>query len=131
MENKVSQEGYVSLMAALLISFVLLFAVVATTFEGFESLSGVLDRENKEISFNLALSCLDQAVLRIVQSPSWQPGPAGEKIFIDDFFCTIKTLKTENDFFEIISEAGVGKSYVSVFGIFDPENLAFISVKEI
>jgi|GEM_PF-6032856 len=114
MKNKIyfgkCAEGYVALMAVLIISLVTLMAASATSFGGFGGLSAVLNRENKEISLNLAWSCLDQAILRIVQSPSWQLKDEGENVFIDSWSCEIVSIEKEEDQFLIKTFSEVGRA---------------------
>jgi len=125
------RSGFASLISVLLISFLLLSLVSASSFEGFNSLSGVFYRENKEISYNMALSCLDQAFLRIVQSPSWRPNEFNREIFIGGFSCLIKNVEVNNQKVTVISESEVGESVTSLLGVFDQETFEIIYIREL
>lgn len=130
--RKKKTGGYAALLAVVIISFMAFTAVSSSSLEGIKSFFGVLDRENKEIGFNLALSCFDQAVLRVVQNPNWQPSSTSEELFLDGGTCLIKEISfLDNQNFKVMTEAKVGKTHTSLTGVFDLLNFEIISLKEI
>jgi len=123
------KHGYVALMAVLIISFVLLSVSITTNFESFQSLSGAFNRELKEISLNLAQSCLDRAIVIIIQSPSWQPPAGGKRLFIEEYQCLILKTERQNSLITIETEGQAGNAFTSLRAVFDEENLKIISLK--
>lgn len=130
MLNKM-EKGYIALMTTLIISFVLLSAVITASFESFWNLAGIWQRHSKELSFSLAESCFDQAIVRKLQNPNYEPLPEGELIKIENFSCKILSVEKDADFFIIKTESSVDKTFTRLQGIFDPENFKIISLEEL
>ena len=66
------QRGFIALMSAVVISVVLLLLATAGSLTGFYSRANILDSEYKEKSAALAEACVDQALLELVNDPSWE-----------------------------------------------------------
>ena len=67
-------KGFVALMSVILISAILLVLVfVLETWSFFQRIDA-LDSENKRISLELAESCIDAAILKAAQNPSYGGG---------------------------------------------------------
>jgi len=131
MRNNLSQ-GYAALISILIICFVLLSIVTATSFESFEILLNVWSRHSKIMSSELAESCVDQAVIRVLQNPNFRVLENGESIKIDeDFFCRIVSIHKQDPLFVIQTEASVNKIFTKIESVFDPENFKIISLKEL
>lgn len=126
-----SKKGYIALMATLIISFVLLSVSIITNFGSFQSLSGALNRELKEISLNLAESCLDQAIVISIQRPNWQPPEGGKRLYIEEYSCLILETEREDSLITIETEGQAGRAFTILRAVFDEENLKIISLEEI
>jgi len=125
-----SKKGYVALMATLIISFVLLSVSITTNFESFQSLSGALNRELKEISLNLAESCLDQAIVISIQSPNWQLPEGGKRLDIEEYSCLIIKTERQDSLITIETQGQAGHVFTSLRAIFDEENFKIISLEQ-
>ena len=131
MRNNLSQ-GYAALISILIICFVLLSIVTATSFGSFEILLNVWSRHSKIMSSELAESCVDQAVIRVLQNPNFRVLENGESIKInEDFFCRILSIQKQDSLFVIQTETSVNKIFTKLEGVFDPENFKIISLKEL
>ena len=129
--TKNSKNGYVALTAILLISFILLSVIITASSSGFLSLSSFLNRESKEISLNLAQSCLDQAIVNIIQSPSWRPKVEGEILTRGEYFCTIRSLERNSPDVTIETVGEFNKSFTILRAEFNEETLEIISLEEL
>jgi len=123
--------GYVALMAILIISFILLSVIITANFEGFWGLSNFLNRESKEISVNLAESCLDQAIVNIIQGPSWRPLPEGEVLVRGEYFCTIRSLERNSPDVTIETVGEFNKSFTILRAEFNEETFEIVSLEEL
>ena len=123
--------GYVALIAILIISFIMLSITISTGFEGFWSLSNFSNRESKEISLNLAQSCLDQAIVNIIQSPSWRPKVGGEVLTRGEYFCTIRSLERNSPDVTIETTGEFNKSFTILRGQFNEETLEIVFIEEL
>ena len=74
MTNLKSQEGFIALISAIVISFLLITITVALNFVGFYGRFNILDSEYKETSVGLAEACADSAMLQLVQGIMPLPG---------------------------------------------------------
>lgn len=66
-----TNNGYIALITAVLLSVSLLTLVVAVSFEGFFSRFSVLESEQKEHSAYLAESCVNTGILKIAQDTDY------------------------------------------------------------
>jgi len=123
--------GYVALIAILIISFIMLSITITTGFEGFWSLSNFSNRESKEISLNLAESCLDQAIVNIIQSPSWRPPLEGEILERGEYFCTIRSLERNSPDVTIETIGEFNKSFTILRAEFNEETLEIVFIEEL
>ncbi len=69
--NKKSNNGFVALMSAIIISVVLLLLATSLSLTGFYDRSNILDRELKEKSSALAEACVDTAILKLANDPTY------------------------------------------------------------
>src|SRR3989344_8636029 len=129
--TKNSKNGYVALTAILLISFILLSVIITASSSGFWSLSSFLNRESKEISLNLAESCLDQAIVNIIQSPSWRPPLEGEILERGEYFCTIRHLARNSPDVIIETVGEFNKSFTILRAEFNEETLELEELEEL
>lgn len=129
--RKYNKRGYVALMAVLIISFILLSISITTSFVNFYNISGILNRELKEISYNTALACLDQAVVKVIQSSNWRPGLKGVSINLGDYSCSILKIEKQSNDFVIETESQVRGVKTNIKAIFDKEDIKLISIEEI
>ena len=125
------KNGYVALISILIISFIMLSITITTGFEGFWSLSNFSNRESKEISLNLAESCLDQAIVNIIQSPSWRPPLEGEILERGEYFCTIRHLARNSPDVIIETVGEFNKSFTILQGEFNEETLEIVFLEEL
>ena len=84
-QNK--QHGFMALISTIIISIILLSMAVSLNLTNFYAQSNTLDSEFKEISFNLAESCIQIALLKIIQNPNYHPD--NELMNINSKTCTL------------------------------------------
>ena len=130
MTNMKLNSGYIAIITTLIISFVLTSSILSVSLLGYQSRSNLLDRELKIKSFSFALGCLDQAILRIVQSPGWQP-PSSEFLSDDSVACYVKRLQREGQEITFYIQSVAGKSVTNLRARFDEEEFEIISLEEL
>lgn len=89
-DNK-NSRGYIALISAIIISFILISLTLTVSASGYFSRANVSSIEYKRISFGLAESCANTALLNVAQNFYYVPPLGGEIVPVGDETCTIKT----------------------------------------
>lgn len=92
MTHSNQQRGFMALISTIIISVILLSMAVSLNLTNFYTQSNMLDAEFKEISFNLAESCTQIALLKLIKNPSYHPD--NEVASINGNTCTIISINT-------------------------------------
>ena len=71
-------KGFVALMSVIIIGAMLSLFVFTLGVSTFYSRYGIFDSENKHMSVALADACVNSAILKIAQNPSYAPAAGGE-----------------------------------------------------
>lgn len=87
-----NEKGFVALMAAIVISLILITLTVTLNQSGFFTRSALLDAEYKERSAALAEACADTALLKLAGNPSYS---GNEIIPIGTDICKIRPTKLD------------------------------------
>lgn len=87
---KNSNEGFIALISAVIISLVLMMVVFSVSTLGFFSRFNQLDSEYKEKSSALAESCVDLAILKLIENKDY---PGNEVVISADSSCEIKPIQ--------------------------------------
>lgn len=90
-QNK--QHGFMALISTIIISIILLSMAVSLNLTNFYAQSNTLYSEFKEISFNLAESCTQIALLKIIQNPNYHPD--NEVVSMHRDTCTIISINAD------------------------------------
>ena len=85
-------SGFMALMSAIIISVVLLLLVTNLSLTGFYDRSNILDGELKERSSALAEACVDTAILKLANDPTYSP--TNEDVFIGSDKCVINSISS-------------------------------------
>lgn len=87
------QNGFMALISTIIISVILLSMAVSLNFTNFYTQSNTLDSELKETSFNLAESCVNIGLLKLIQNPNYHPD--NELVNINSNTCTIISINVD------------------------------------
>lgn len=87
-----TQRGYIALMAALILSFILVGFTVVVSNSGFFSRFNAEDAEFKRVSLGLAESCANAALLKIGQNYNYTPAVGGDTITVGTQTCLINSV---------------------------------------
>jgi len=131
MKIMISQQGYIALISAILISTSLLILTISVSFEGFYSRFMVSGSEQKEISTYLAKSCVNTAILKIAQDRNYLT-KSMEIITVGDTTCHIISIETGNIFVSnrlIKAQGRSGQAYTNLVVEIDPSVLPHIAIK--
>lgn len=118
------QHGFMALISTIIISVILLSMAVSSNLSNFYNQTNTLDSELKEISFNLAESCVNIGLLKLIQNPNYHPN--NELVDIDSNTCTIisinaNTIETSADY----------KNYITYLGAkINPNDASIESLEE-
>jgi hypothetical protein len=94
------KNGFVALIATIIISIVLLGMVLGRSWSSFQSRFDSLDSEFKKISLGLAESCAHLSLLKIAQNYYYSPASSGDTLRIGTDYqnrtetCTIVSVAT-------------------------------------
>ena len=91
-KKNVKESGFVALVTATVLSFVLILVAVTLNQSGFFTRRALLDSEYKERSAALAEACADNALLRLAANPSYA---GNELISIDGDNCQIRPIQQD------------------------------------
>ena len=91
-KKNVKESGFVALVTATVLSFVLILVAVTLNQSGFFTRRALLDSEYKERSAALAEACADNALLRLAANPSYA---GNELISIDSDNCQIRPIQQD------------------------------------
>ena len=116
--SKKTNKGFMALMSAIIISFILLLIVTSLGFTSFYGRSNILDFELKERSSALAEACGDMAILKITNDPAYNPANEsidvanGESCIIRSVSGSPKAIRIKADYKNYITnlEIEVGPS---------------------
>lgn len=75
-------RGFIALMSVIIISAILLVLMFTLGLSSFFNRFDVLDTENKRVSLGLAEACVNVAMVKIAQDPSYNP--SGECVSVSD-----------------------------------------------
>src|SRR3989338_11328489 len=89
--NDKRDEGYFALMAAIVISALLLALTFTVIFSGFFSRFNVLASESKEHSMALAEGCVDHAMLALSINPDYSP--TNEVVKVGPEECVVESVE--------------------------------------
>lgn len=79
--------GYIALVTTVILGLVLLTLLLVASNTGLLARFNVLDTESKEVSSQVAKSCIDLALLKIEQRPSYT---GDEVLSIGDYLCWVR-----------------------------------------
>jgi hypothetical protein len=99
------QQGYVALISAIVISVLLITITFALSFTSFYGRGNILNSEFKKVSYGLASSCAENAMLKLALNQSYVPVSGGETLNLGSNTCKIisvtssgsqRTIKTQS-----------------------------------
>ena len=119
-----NKKGFIALFSSIIISALLLYITVSLGFSEFFGRLNIADAESKEISHNLAESCVNQAILNLAKEIVWTG------IFqIDSDQCTIASVETDSPQTgqtTIKSQAAINKSYSNLKYVIDNSDFSVV-----
>lgn len=129
MKNTISyNQGYITLMSAIIISALLLAITVSLGFNGLFGRLNIVDSESKERSSALAKACVDQEILNLAKEV-----PYTNPVQVGSDQCTIVSVAADVPNVgqtTIKTQAVINKSYTDLQVIIDSSNFSIISWQE-
>ena len=124
MISKNRDKGFIALITAIAISLILLVITVTLNQSGFLTRSTLLDSEYKERSSALAEACVDVALLKLVNDPSYL---GSETITIGSDSCDIRPITLPT----IETRAVFQQAATNLEVVIDPSDLSVVSWNEV
>ena len=123
-QNKTT--GFIAITSVIILSVILLLLASTLSLSTYLNSAGALDAENKEISYFLAYSCLDRALLNLAQNPLYA---GNETVMIDANQCAIGPIALLGANRVIPASATYNNTITNLNTTVDPL-LNFVSFKE-
>ena len=123
-----NQTGFVALMTAIIISIILGSMIFALNLSGFFARFNALNNQLKEISFALAKSCADTAMLKLGRNPAYG---GNEDIAVGVESCHIFALQASGGQKIIQVQAKPDNAYTDLILKVDPATLSIVSWQEV
>jgi len=123
-----SQQGYIALVSAIVISALLMTFTFALSFSGFFARFNILNSEYKERSIGLAEACADIALLKLSENSAYT---GGENVAVDGDSCHIYTVATVGANFEIYTDANFNSAETNIKVVAAVSDLDIVSWGEI
>ena len=121
------KNGFVVLTSVIILSVVLLLIAQAVSTSGYFQSSGSLDFEFKELSYSLALSCIDRAYYNLNQDLDYA---GNENITITGYTCHIDPVVLQGSDTTFQSSATAGTSTTKLKMTID-QNFAITAFQEL
>ena len=129
MKNTISyNQGYITLMSAIIISALLLAITVSLGFNGLFGRLNIVDSESKERSSALAQACADKEIPNLAKEVSYT-----NPVQVGSDQCTIVSVAVDVPSVgqtTIQTQAVINKSYTDLQVIIDSSNFSIISWQE-
>ena len=125
---KKNQQGYIALTSVIIISILLITISTALSSVNYYSRFNILESEFKQRSLSLAESCVDQALINIVQGVSTLPNA---QVTWNGSNCTINS-STDSGANKIIKTQGMFQnSYTNLEVVVKVSDLSLVSWQEL
>ncbi|MBM3206663.1 MAG: hypothetical protein FJZ43_03525 [Candidatus Staskawiczbacteria bacterium] len=123
------QNGYIALISTITLSFLIVSIVTTLGFSSFFSRFDILDSESKEKSYQLALSCINWAILESAYGNYYK----NYELSIDSDSCVIKDYQINYPVSEqitLFTQSVVNKSFTNLKAVVSLEDFSVILLKE-
>lgn len=121
-------NGYIALVSSIIISILLLVVTFTVSSNNFSGRFNVLNAEFKERSLALAEACVDTALLKLVQNPSYS---GNENIPVGNDQCSILQIETPSGQKIIKTKAIFQNSFTNLKITAQASDLSVISWEEV
>lgn len=123
-----AQSGFVALISAIIICAVLVIISVSISATSFFSRFNVSDAEYKKRGSNLAEACVDEALLKLAQDPSYT---GGETINVGSDSCKIFSVSASATQYTVKTKAVFQQAVTNIQVVVDSSSFSLISWQEL
>ncbi len=122
------RSGYIAITSAIILSLVLMLVAISLSQGNIFNRIYIVDFNNKQLSFSVARSCLNSAMLSLAQSSSYL---GNEVIFVSAYTCTIRPIITSapNKIVEV--RAQIQKATTNLRLTVNSSTLSTVSLEEL
>lgn len=126
--HRQTNNGFTALVSSIIISSILLIIAVDVGFVSYYNSLNISDSESKEMSSSLADACLDLALLRLVQNPTYS---GNETVLVSENSCLIGQIQASGSQ-KIFNIKGVYKNtHTNLNIIIDATSHTILTIEEI
>jgi hypothetical protein len=129
-----SNGGFIALITAIVISILLISITFTLSFASFFGRFNILSSEFKEKSSGLAEACVDVALLKLANDPSYGPMAGGDIVMIGSDSCKIISVQQGTPVagqLTIKTQAVFHDSYTNIKVVANSSNLSIVSWEEV
>jgi len=132
MKNFNEEKGFIALISVVILSFVLLAAVLSLSQVGITSRFFLLDLENKAISEQLALGCIQSAIVDIVlYETAYNPSNEPKDFPASDFTCFIESVSSVGSLYTIRTYAEINGATTNIEAVWNNTTELIVSQEEL
>lgn len=121
-------NGFAALMSVIILSVILLLIATTLSMTGFAGRLNILDSEYKERSLVLAEACVDMAILRLTQNPTYL---GNESVSVGGDTCNIRNFDPNPDPITIETKSTFQKAVTNLRVVVVKSDLSVISWQEV
>lgn len=129
--RKKNRGGFAALISVIILSVVLLLIATTLSMTGFAGRLNILDSEYKERSLGLAEACVDTAILRLAQTPTYSVTPPGVVVPVGGDSCNIRSITPATDPIVIQATASFQNAFTNLVVNVALADLSIISWQEV
>ena len=123
--NNKSEKGFIAITSSVIISALLLLLVISSSMSAFFLSSSLSEQYQKELSYNLAIGCVDMVLLRLSNDSKYS---GQESLKISDWNCSVGLVNNLDTNFIFETKVVVGKSVTIIFVSANKEPLTIIQI---
>lgn len=125
------RNGFMALISVVIISVILLLIATTLSMTGFAGRLNILDSEYKERSLGLAEACVDAAILRLAQTPTYAVNPPGVVVPVGVDSCNIRSITPATNPIVIQATASFQNSFTNLVVNLASTDLSVTSWQEV
>jgi hypothetical protein len=123
-----NQKGYIAIISAVVISFLIMGVALTLSFTGFFNRSNISNSEFKKMSNSLAEACASTALFKIAENKDYL---GNESVTVDNNTCSIMTIESLGEQKIIKTTATVQNSTTNLKVTIDKTTLQIASWEEV
>lgn len=122
------QKGYIAIMTSIILSLMMMLVAISLGSANLFTRLNVVDFGNKQLSYFIARSCLNDALFKLADSPSYT---GNETLMISDRTCVLSTITVSGSDKIIQAKAIISGSTTNLKLTVNATTLSTVSLEEL